>query len=122
VDLARSEGHAITSALRVQSADAGGEDVAPGSWLEFIDDDGVLCRAHLDWMSPANGACAFRDIANNRSFAISLADLRVLREAGSATVMANHSVAGATLEGALEDVARDREFAEGARPDPPPAG
>ncbi len=98
----------FTATLHISSDELGDEGVTRGAWFEFTEDDGTTRRARLAWVSPVQGACVFKDIARNRSFAISLADLRARRELGSARPVDGPGVALASIDGALEDVARER--------------
>lgn len=101
-------GEDFTATLHVSSGELDDEGVARGAWFEFTEDDGSTRRARLAWVSPVQGACVFKDIARNRSFAISLADLRAKRERGTAKPVDGPGVAHASIEGALADVARER--------------
>ncbi|MCL4689021.1 MAG: DUF1631 family protein [Burkholderiales bacterium] len=98
----------FTATLHVNSEEIRDEGLSRGAWYEFTEDDGTVRRARLAWVSPVQGACVFKDIARNRSFAISLADLRAKREAGRARPVDGPGVARSSIEGALEDVARER--------------
>ncbi|MGZ5573295.1 MAG: hypothetical protein ACXWF6_19425, partial [Usitatibacter sp.] len=68
--------------------------------------DGARRRCRLTWMSPVQGTCLFKDLERNRSFAISLDELREKRRAGVAVPVDGPGVAQASIEGALADVAR----------------
>ena len=98
----------VTATLHVSSEEVLDEGLARGVWFEFTDDDGTHHRARLNWLSPVQGACVFKDPARNRSFAISLADLRARRDAGRARPVDGPGVASASVEGALQDLARER--------------
>jgi hypothetical protein len=98
----------FTATLHVSSDAVQEEGIARGAWFEFTEDDGTLARARVAWVSPVQGACVFKDVARNRSFAMSLADLRQRREAGRARPVDGPGVAHACIEGALADVARER--------------
>ena len=98
----------VTATLHVSSDEISDEGLARGAWFEFAEDDGTHLRARLNWLSPAQGACVFKDPARNRSFAISLADLRAKRDAGRARAVDGPGVALSCIEGALADVARER--------------
>jgi hypothetical protein len=52
------------------------------------------------------GTCLFKDLENNRSFAISLEDLRERRRAATVLAVDGPGVAQASIEGAIEDVAK----------------
>ncbi|HRA23651.1 MAG TPA: DUF1631 family protein, partial [Usitatibacteraceae bacterium] len=108
VAFARPARDDFTATLHVNSDEIRDEGLARGAWYEFTEDDGTVRRARLAWVSPVQGACVFKDIARNRSFAISLADLRAKRDAGRARPVDGPGVARSSIEGALEDVARER--------------
>jgi hypothetical protein len=108
----------VTATLHVSSQDATEEGLAKGAWFEFTEDDGTRLRARLNWLSPVQGACVFKETARNRSFALSLADLRARRDAGRARPVDGPGVAHACIEGALADMARER----GIEPGPLHAG
>jgi hypothetical protein len=57
-------------------------------------------------MSPVQGTCVFKDLDRNRSFAISIDDLREKRRAGHAAIVDGPGVAQSSIEGAIADVAR----------------
>jgi hypothetical protein len=98
----------VTATLHVSSSAAAEEGVVRGAWFEFTGDDGTKRRARLTWMSPVQGACVFKDLAHNRSFAISLTDLREKRSQGTAVAVDGPGVAESSIEAALQDVARER--------------
>lgn len=98
----------VTATLHVTSEDVADEGLARGAWFEFTDDDGMHLRARLNWLSAVQGACVFKEPARNRSFAISLADLRAKRDAGRARPVDGPGVAHACIEGAIADLARER--------------
>jgi hypothetical protein len=95
-----------TATLHVNSGSLAGEGLARGAWFEFTEDDGSKRRCRLNWMSPVQGTCVFKDLALNRSFAISLDELRERREGGRAVPVDGPGVAKSTIEGAIADVAR----------------
>jgi hypothetical protein len=95
-----------TATLHVNSASLAEEGLARGVWFEFAEDDGTKHRARLNWMSPVQGTCVFKDLDRNRSFAISVDDLREKRRTGSAVVVDGPGVAQSSIEGAIADVAR----------------
>jgi hypothetical protein len=95
-----------TATLHVNSASLAEEGLARGVWFEFTEDDGSKRRCRLNWMSPVQGTCVFKDLERNRSFAISLDDLRVERDSGRAVAVDGPGVAQSTIEGAIADVAR----------------
>jgi hypothetical protein len=92
-----------TSTLHASGA-AADEGLTRGSWVEFRDPGGEVRRCRLTWISPVQGACVFKDLERNRSFAISLDDLRERRRAGTAALVDGPGVAQASVEGALSDV------------------
>ena len=98
----------FTATLHISSDAIREEGLGRGAWYEFTQDDGTVCRARLAWVSPVQGACVFKDIAHNRSFAISLADLRAQRAEGRARPVDGPGVSHSSIEGALQDVARVR--------------
>jgi len=77
-----------------------------GSWIEFTEEDGARRRYRLNWTSARAGICVFKDLERNKSFAISLADLRERHDDGSAISVDGPGVAAAAIEGAIQDVAR----------------
>jgi hypothetical protein len=85
------------------------EGLARGTWMEFSEPDGEVRRCRLTWVSPVQGACVFKDLERNRSFAISLDDLRERRRAGTATAVDGPGVAAASVDAAIADVARGLE-------------
>ncbi len=95
-----------TATLHVNSGTLAEEGLARGVWFEFTGDDGVKRRCRLNWMSPVQGTCVFKDLEHNRSFAISLDDLRERRRSGRAVPVEGPGVAQSTVEGAIADVAR----------------
>lgn len=95
-----------TATLHVNSGSLAGEGLARGAWFEFTEDDGSKRRCRLNWMSPVQGTCVFKDLALNRSFAISLGELRERRESGRAVPVDGPGVAKSSIEGAIADVAR----------------
>ncbi|HXF79835.1 MAG TPA: DUF1631 family protein [Usitatibacter sp.] len=95
-----------TATLHVNSGSLAAEGLARGTWFEFTEEDGSKRRCRLNWMSPVQGTCVFKDLALNRSFAISLDELRERRERGSAVPVDGPGVARSSVEGAIADVAR----------------
>jgi hypothetical protein len=95
-----------TATLHVSSASLAEEGLARGTWFEFAEPDGARRRCRLTWMSPVQGTCLFKDLERNRSFAISLDELREKRRAGLAAPVDGPGVAQSSIEGALADVAR----------------
>ncbi|MGZ5081405.1 MAG: DUF1631 family protein, partial [Usitatibacter sp.] len=95
-----------TATLHVSSVSLAEEGLARGTWIEFTEPDGARRRCRLTWMSPVQGTCLFKDLERNRSFAISLDELREKRRAGVAVPVDGPGVAQASIEGALADVAR----------------
>ncbi len=93
-----------TATLHTSSASE--EGLARGSWFEFREPDGATRRCRLTWMSAVQGACVFKDLDRNRSFALGLGELRERRRAGSAVQVDGPGVAAASVEAALADVAR----------------
>ena len=96
-----------TATLRVTSGSLAEEGLARGVWFEFTQDDGSKRRCRLNWMSPVQGTCVFKDLEHNRSFAISVDDLREKRRAGKALIVDGAGVAQSTIDGAIADVARN---------------
>ena len=90
------------------------EGLARGSWFEFTEDDGSHLRARLNWLCPVQGACVFKETARNRSFALSMADLRAKRDAGRVRPVDGPGVALACIEAALAEMARERGIDPGA--------
>lgn len=103
----------VTATLNLSSAALEEEGLARGSWYEFTEADGGRRRCRLSWLSPIQGACVFKDLARNRSFAIALDDLRTRRAQGLARPVDGPGVAGESIEAALQDVARERGAAPG---------
>lgn len=95
-----------TATLRVSSASLAEEGLARGVWFEFTEDDGSKQRCRLNWMSPVQGTCVFKDLERNRSFAISVDDLRDKRRDGKAVVVDGPGIAQSSIDGAIADVAR----------------
>jgi hypothetical protein len=104
----------VTATLHVSSEEVQDEGLARGAWFEFTEEDGTHLRARLNWLSPVQGACVFKETARNRSFALSLADLRAKRDAGLARRVDGPGVALACIEAALADLARERGIEPGA--------
>ncbi|HEY2630485.1 MAG TPA: DUF1631 family protein, partial [Usitatibacter sp.] len=96
-----------TATLRVTSGSLAEEGLARGVWFEFTEDDGTKRRCRLNWMSPVQGTCVFKDLDRSRSFAISVDDLRDKRRAGKAVIVDGPGIAQSTIEGAMADVARN---------------
>jgi hypothetical protein len=94
-----------TATLSISSASLAEEGLYRGAWFEFIDSDGARHRCRLNWMSPVQGTCLFKDLDQNRSFAIGLLDLRERRRLGTVLVVDGPGVAQASIEGAIADVA-----------------
>ncbi len=105
--LGRNISDDVTTTLHISAEEVLDEGLARGSWFEFTADDGTHLRARLSWLSPVQGACVFKDTARNRSFAVSLADLRAKRDAGRARPVDGPGVALACIDGALADLARE---------------
>ena len=103
----------VTATLHISSEEVQEEGLARGAWFEFTEEDGSHRRARLNWLSPVQGACVFKDTARNRSFALSLADLRAKRDAGMARPVDGPGVALACIEAALADMARERGIEPG---------
>ncbi len=103
----------VTATLHLSSDAAKDEGLERGAWFEFEEEDGTRLRARLNWLSPVQGACVFKETARNRSFAISLADLRAKRDAGLARPVDGPGVALACIEAALADMARERGIEPG---------
>jgi hypothetical protein len=95
-----------TATLHISSASLAEEGLARGVWLEFTEEDGTKRRCRLNWMSPVQGTCVFKDLERNRSFAISVDDLREKRRAGNAVLVDGPGVAQSSIDGAIADVAR----------------
>ena len=51
-----------TATLRVSSGSLAEEGLARGVWIEFTEDDGSKRRCRLNWMSPVQGTCVFKDL------------------------------------------------------------
>ncbi|MCW5590865.1 MAG: DUF1631 family protein [Burkholderiales bacterium] len=98
----------VTATLHISAEAVQDEGLVRGSWFEFTEEDGSHLRARLNWLSPVQGACVFKETARNRSFALSLADLRAKRDAGQARPVDGPGVALACIEAALADMARER--------------
>ncbi len=96
----------VTATLHVSSAETTEEGLSRGAWFEFTEDDGTHLRARLNWLSPVQGACVFKEPARNRSFAISLADLRAKRDAGRARPVDGPGIALEYVDAALAEAAR----------------
>jgi hypothetical protein len=96
----------VTATLHMSSGELADERLARGAWFEFTEDDGTHLRARLSWLSPVQGACVFKEPARNRSFAISLADLRARRDAGRARPVDGPGIALACIEAVLAEAAR----------------
>lgn len=103
----------VTATLHVSSEEVQDEGLARGAWFEFTEEDGSHLRARLNWLSPVQGACVFKETARNRSFALSLADLRAKRDAGMARPVDGPGVALSCIEAALADMARERGIEPG---------
>ena len=97
----------FTATLHVSSGALTEEGFKKGAWLEFTAEDGAKSRCRLNWMSPVQGTCLFKDLEKNKSFAISVADLREKVRTGAAAIVDGPGIAAASIEGALADVARD---------------
>ncbi|MBL0141065.1 MAG: DUF1631 family protein [Betaproteobacteria bacterium] len=97
----------VTATLHISNPEILDEGLARGAWFEFTLDDGTHLRARLNWLSPVQGACVFKDPALNRSFAISLADFRAQRDAARVRAVDGPGVALSCIEGALSDRARE---------------
>ncbi|HLX25339.1 MAG TPA: DUF1631 family protein [Usitatibacter sp.] len=95
-----------TATLRVSSGSLAEEGLSRGVWMEFTEDDGSKHRCRLNWMSPVQGTCVFKDLEKNRSFAISVDDLRDRRRNGKAVIVDGPGIAQSTIDGAIADVAR----------------
>lgn len=108
VALARTVEEDFTATLHVSLDAMRDEGFVRGAWFEFKEEDGTRRRARIAWASPIQGACVFKDVARNRSFAISLADLRAKIDQGLAMAADGPGVATSSVEGALLDVARER--------------
>jgi len=104
----------VTATLHISSGEFVDEGLARGAWFEFTQEDGSHVRVRLNWLSPSQGACVFKSPALNRSFAISLADLRAKRDSGLARPVDGPGVALACLEASLADIARERGIDPGA--------
>ena len=97
-----------TATLRVSSGSLAEEGLGRGVWFEFSEDDGTKRRCRLNWMSlPCRAMRVFKDLDRNRSFAISVDDLRDKRREGKAAIVDGPGVAQSTIEGAIADVARN---------------
>ncbi len=105
--LAPVAGDDFTATLHVGGG-PGDDGLARGAWFEFVEADGTRTRARVAWVSPVQGACVFKDLARNRSFAVSLDDLRERRATGRALAVDGPGVASSSIEAALEAVARSR--------------
>jgi hypothetical protein len=74
--------------------------------VEFRDPGQAPRRCRLTWVSPVQGACVFKDLDRNRSFPISIEELRERRRAGTAVMVDGPGIAAASVDAALADVAR----------------
>jgi hypothetical protein len=95
-----------TATLHTSSASLTDEGFVRGAWLEFTEPDGVRRRCRLTWLSPVQGTCLFKDLERNKSFAISLEELRERRSKGTASLADGPGIAQASIEGAIADVAK----------------
>jgi len=112
--LGRGVADDVTATLHVSADGVRDEGLERGAWFEFTEEDGSHLRARLNWLSPVQGACVFKETARNRSFALSLANLRARRDAGTARAVDGPGVALACIEAALSDLARERGLGPGA--------
>jgi Protein of unknown function (DUF1631) len=103
----------FTATLHVSSGALTEEGFKRGAWIEFTEPDGMKHRCRLNWMSPVQGTCVFKDLERNKSFAISVGDLRERQRAGTALIVDGPGIAQASIEGAISDVARDLGAAPG---------
>lgn len=94
-----------TATLHTSSASLAEEGFVRGAWMEFKE-DGARRRCRLTWLSPVQGTCLFKDLERNRSFAISLEELRERRRQGTAALVDGPGVAQSSVEGAIADVAK----------------
>lgn len=94
-----------TATLHTSSASLTEEGFVRGAWIEFKE-EGVRRRCRLTWLSPVQGTCLFKDLERNRSFAISLEELRERRRQGTAALVDGPGVAQSSIEGAIADVAK----------------
>ncbi len=104
----------VTATLHMSAAEVQDEGLARGSWFEFTEDDGSHLRARLNWLSPVQGACVFKETARNRSFALSMADLRAKRDAGRVRPVDGPGVVLAGIDAALAEMACERGIDPGA--------
>ncbi len=95
-----------TATMHVSSGAMTEEGFVRGTWVEFTEADGVRRRCRLNWLSQVQGTCVFKDLEKNRSFAISLEELREKRRAGLAVIVDGPGVAQSSIDGAIADVAR----------------
>ncbi len=98
----------VTATLNVASRALEDEGLVRGAWFEFTEEDGRRHRCRLNWVSPVQGACVFKDLSAGRSFAIALDELRSRRAAGRAVAVDGPGFAGPSIEAALHEVARER--------------
>jgi hypothetical protein len=95
-----------TATLHVSSGAMTEEGFERGTWIEFTEADGARRRCRLNWLSQVQGTCVFKDLDRNRSFAISLDELREKRRNGLAAIVDGPGVAQSTIDAAIADVAR----------------
>ena len=98
----------VTATLNVASQALEDEGLVRGAWFEFTEEDGRRHRCRLNWVSPVQGACVFKDLSAGKSFAIALDELRERRVAGRAELVDGPGIAGPSIEAALHEVARER--------------
>lgn len=96
-----------TATLHVSTGALSEEGFERGTWIEFNEEGGTKRRCRLNWMSPVQGTCVFKDLEKNKSFAISIGDLREKLRAGTAAFVDGAGIAQASIDGAISDVARE---------------
>jgi hypothetical protein len=103
--VARPPADDYTATLQVSGA-LRDEGLTRGAWVEFRDAGQAPRRCRLTWVSPVQGACVFKDLDRNRSFPIAIEELRERRRAGTVAMVDGPGIAAASVDAALDDVAR----------------
>jgi hypothetical protein len=106
----RASEHQLTRRARAQqqAALAGFEPVIdrlkPGSWMEFVRNNGTRVNCRLLWASPARGRFIFVSPSTQVLFTLSDEALAQALHANRANAIASHAVIGRALDAALQEL------------------
>ena len=85
-----------TGARTIRSAEV--SSLERGDWVEFVDDDGLVTRARLSWVSPYRGVMLFANPQSSKAISINQEALAIQIKAGKARVLADDPMMDRALD------------------------